>query len=266
MQTTTKYGGVTPTPINEVEDGIVLGIYGPGGIGKTTLAATVCDSVLGSPALYLNARGNPQVVRSYGDAIQVIDVKSFKHQEQIRQDMLKDPDCPYKSVIIDNVSEILSLDLRDRYGSATDIIWTMHSASTADILSLIRNWSDMSTSRLKLNVVFIMWETNENATVRGQELKRSELAFNKALQAQVPGIITWLGRLYIVTDKPPYTRCLDFRPIESMHVAKFQVDPNDARTADIPMEIYNPSLASIINTVKGGDAWPKDKHSNPRSK
>jgi hypothetical protein len=258
-----SYGGVKPKPVSEVSGGICLGIYGPGGIGKTTLAGTVCDTDLGWPALYLNARGNPHVIRSRGDKVQIMDVSSFKQAQSIRDDIAKDTKCPYKSIIVDNVTELWSLDLRDRYGANTQIEWTMHSATTADVLALVRNYSDLATSFHKLNVIFIMWETPEKRAIRGEKEKdRSEVAFNKALQSQVPGIITWLGRLYI-TDEVLYTRCLDFRPIESMQQSKFQVDPDDEATKDIPMEIWNPSLASIIDTVKGGQPWPAAKHQAP---
>jgi ABC-type branched-subunit amino acid transport system ATPase component len=62
-----SYGGVEISPVSSPDRGLVLGIYGPGGVGKTTLAATITDAAdeLGSPALLLNARGNPHVIASY---------------------------------------------------------------------------------------------------------------------------------------------------------------------------------------------------------
>ena len=260
-----RYGGVESRSVDKVDVGIKIGIFGPGGAGKTTLAATAADSEFGSPALYLNARGNPEVVRSYGERIHVIDVDKFARVEAIRQDILRDPHCPFKTVILDNVSELHALDLRDQYGANAEIKWQMHSRSTADILALVRNWSDLATvPHLRLNVVFVMWETSETRTIRGQDVNRSELALNKALQAQVPGIVSWLGRLYIVGGPPTYTRCLDFRPIETQQVSKWQVDPEDPLTKLLPMEWYNPSLASVLDTLKGGKPWPADKHSKPR--
>lgn len=259
------YGKIESRPVSELTGGVALGIFAPGGIGKTTLAATVTDSVYGSPALYLNARGNPHVVSSYADRIQVQDIWKFKEQEDIRKDMLADANCPFKSVILDNVSEMFGMDLRDRYGADADVDWTKHSATTADVLQLVRNWVDMTTGPLKLNVIFVFQEVPEAREIRGQKvLSRSELAFNKALQFQVPTIITFLGRLYIVQDVEPYTRLLDFRPIETLHQAKFQIDRNDPRTKDIPMEWWNPSLAPLLDTLKGGLRWPTEKHAKPK--
>lgn len=259
-----RYGGISTTSVSEAKFGIRIGIYGPGGIGKTTLAASIVDSEYGSPALYIDARGNPEVVRSKGDRIQVITAPDFDTVEAVRKDLVRDLQegtCPFKTVIIDNLSELHAMDLRDRYGADKDITWTMHSATTADILQLARNWSDLATIHA-VNVIFIMWDTPEDRTIRGRDVNRSELQFNKALQSQLPGIISWLGRLYI-TDETQFTRCLDFRPIETMHQAKFQVDPDDPYASKIPMQIYNPSLASIVDTVVGKLDWPAEKHKEP---
>lgn len=230
--------------------------------GKTTLAASITKSVFGAPAAYLDARGNPEVVRSYGDAIQVFPISKFDQVDDWRTDFVNDRNRPFKSVIVDNLCELHAMDLRDRYGTDAEIAWTMHSAATADVLQLARNFTDLSTI-YGVNVIFVMWDVHETRNVRGREVNRSELSFNKALQSQLPGIISWLGRLYIVDDAPPWTRMLDFRPIESMHVAKFQVDPDDPVTGEVPMQQWNPSLASIVDTVLGGIPWPTALHAEP---
>lgn len=257
-----KYGGIAGVPVNEVKSGVCIGIYGPGGIGKTTLAGTICKSEYGWPAAYLDARGNPEVIRSYGDKVQVFPIAKFDQLDDWRKDFINDRERPFKTVIVDNLSELWAMDLRDRYGADADIKWEMHSATTADILQAARNLKDLSTI-YGVNVIIVAWDTPENRTIRGRDVSRSELAFNSKLQSQLPGIISWLGRLYIVEDSPPYTRCLDFRPIETMHQAKFQLDPDDAIAGQIPMQIWNPSLASIIDCIKGGQPWPTDKHAEP---
>lgn len=257
-----KYGGIEVAPISSAatERGLVLGLFGPGGVGKTTLAATITDSPLGSPALLLNARGNPHVVSSYGDKIDVVNISTFKQVEAVRQDLLKDATHPYRSVILDTVSEMWSIDLRDLYGPTADVDWTKHSASTADVMQLARNWVDLAEPPHCMNVVFVFQETSEERTIRGQKIRRSEIAFNTALQWLIPSVITFLGRLYIIEDTPPYRRMLDFRPVEVMHQAKFQADPKDQLAKDIPMEQYNPSLASLVDTIRGRKPWPTERH------
>jgi hypothetical protein len=260
-----KYGGVEAKPVSTTTEdrGLALGIYGPGGVGKTTLAATITDSLIGSPALLLDARGNPHVISSYGERIDVLPITRFGDVERVRQDVLKDKDLPYKSIILDNVTEMWSIDLRDRYGPVADVDWTKHAATTADVLQLIRNWMDLTVVGPKVNVVFVFQETPEQRTIRNQQVSRSEIAANKALQSHVPTLVNFLGRLYQVSDAPPYQRMLDLRPVETMHQAKMQRDPNDEYAKQVPFEIYNPSLASLVDTIRGQKPWPVDKHSKP---
>lgn len=256
-----KLGGLDVKPVANDDRGLVLGLYGPPGTGKTTLAATVADSQYGSPALYIDARGNPHVISSYADRIDVVTINKFDDLERVRQSLLREA-LPYKSVIIDTVSEAWAIDLRDLYGPVANVKWEHHSASTADVLQLIRNYVDLSTSALKLNVIFVMQETQEQRTVLNQKVEaRSEIAFNKALQSAIPSLINFLGRLYIYETTPPFKRVLSFMPAETVHQAKMQRDPNDPAARDIPYEVYNPSLAPILNTLRGHEPWPTAAHS-----
>jgi hypothetical protein len=262
-----SYGGIEISPVSSPDRGLVLGIYGPGGSGKTTLAATVTDAAdeLGSPALLLNARGNPHVITSYASKIDIANITKFDQVEKIRTDLLRDKDLPYKSIIHDNVTEMWSMDLRDRYGPMTNVDWTKHAASTSDIMQMIRNWIDLAETGPKLNVIFVFQETPETRDIRGRTgVIRSEVAFNKALQSHVPSLVNFLGRLYIHTEQPPYRRVLDFRPIDTIHQAKMQVDRDDQYASQIPFEVYDPSLASILDTIRGHKPWPAEKHAAPQ--
>lgn len=263
-----KWGGIDVRTVDKIVAGLKIGLYGPGGSGKTTTVATACNSALGKPMLYINARGNPHVVASRGADIEVVDIMKFKEIEDIRKDIvtaLNRGDFPYKSIALDTVTEMMSMDLRDRYGAMANVEWTQHSATTADGLNLIRNFSDIADN-YGINLFFVFQEVSEDREIRGQKVNRSELALNKALQSQAPGIINWLGRMYILDDAPRYTRCLDFRPIEKQQVSKWQVDPDDERFKGILMEIFDPNLGDIIDAVKGGKPYPVDAHLKPGTK
>lgn len=260
------YGRIASRPVNEMTSGVKMGFYGPGGGGKTTLIGTAVDSEFGSPLLLLNARGNPHVIASKNDRIQVMDVKSYKEVEAIRKDLYNDTDCPFKSVAIDLVTELWALDLRDRYGVDTEVKWEMHSATTADMLQMVRNWTDMADWGPRINVFFSFYDTPEKRTIMGQDVERMELAFNKALQAQIPGLVNWLGRVYVAEGEPNFTRCLDFRPLEKIGVSKHQIDPDDVLQRDIPMQIYRPHLGHILDTMKGGIPFPTALHQQRASR
>lgn len=262
-----KFGGIEVESVDKIVSGFKMGIYGPGGAGKTTLAGTACDSQYGRPMLHLNARGNPHVIASRGSQVDSIPIDKFAQVEAVRKDIIKAlraGQFPYKSIALDNVSDMNSQDLRDRYGEMTKVDWTDHSATTSDILNVVRNFSDIADI-YGIHVFFIFWEAPETREIRGTTINRSELALNRALQNQVPGIINWLGRLYVMDDAPKFTRCLDFRPIEKWQVSKWQVDPNDARYANLGMEIYNPHLGEILDSVYGGQPYPVERHLNPLS-
>lgn len=235
--------------------------------GKTTAAATITDSELGAPALYLDARGNPHVIASYTNRIDTIEVRKFDEVAAIRRDLENDRDCLYKSVIIDNCSELFFMDLRDTYGPDADVTWQQHSRVTADLLQMHRNFVDLSTGRHRMNVIFVYQEAPEARTIRGKDVpSRSEISLNKSLQAQVPSIVNFLGRLYVVDQSPSWVRVLDFTPSETLHQAKLQVDPNDEYAKQIPYELFNPSLASILNTIRGRQPWPTELHADPKLK
>jgi hypothetical protein len=259
-----RLGGLEVKPVSSEDRGLVLGIYGEPGVGKTTLAASIADSEFGRPALYIDARGNPHVINSYADRIDVVTVEKFAHFEAIRQSIIKDKDLGYKSIIIDTLTEAWSIDLRDLYGPTADVDWQKHSASTADILQLVRNFVDLSSSGPRVNVVFVMQETVEERVINNQKISRSEVHFNKKLQEYIPALISFLGRLYYYETTPPFRRCLDFSPALTLHQAKIQRDPNDPAARDIPYQIYNPSLAPLLDTIRGHAVWPTEAHTRPR--
>lgn len=276
-----QYGGQDVKPITTQDRGMALALFAPGGIGKTTAAATIVESEFGGPALYLNARGNPHVISSYGIIptefeptltrqlptryIEQIDVPKFKTQEDIRQDIIKEGAAfPFKTVILDNVSEIFYRRLGELYGPIGDVTWDKHSATTNDMLQLVRNWMDLCEGPPYINVIFIFQETPEKRTIAGQTVEsRSEIGFNKALQSQLPTIVNFLGRLYIAGGPPEYARVVDFTPIETIHQAKFQIDPQDEYASQIPMIQYNPHLGHLLDTIRYHKPWPVELHAKP---
>ena len=273
-----KYGGIEVQRASAPDQGLVLGIFAPGGTGKTTAAASITHSEHGGPALLLNMRSNPRVISSYGmtdeermtegqkawpahKRVDVMDLAKFNQNEDIRQDIIKEGDkFPYKSIIIDNVSEMFYVRLRELYGPITDVGWEKHSASTADVLQMVRNWVEMAEHHQRLNIIFLFQEVTEDRTVRGEKINRTEMAANKALQGQVPSIVNFFGRLYIYQDTKPFNRVLDFTPAEKVQQSKWQVDPRHPVAGQVPMEIYQPDLGDLLDTIRYNKPWPAEKH------
>src|SRR4051794_12492835 len=79
-----RFGGIKVEPVDKIKSGFKMGIYGPGGSGKTTLAGTACDSEYGRPMLHLNARGNPHVIASRGSQVDSVPIDQFKQVEKVR--------------------------------------------------------------------------------------------------------------------------------------------------------------------------------------
>lgn len=265
-------GGVAVQSLDESakEKGLALGIYGPGGVGKTTLAATITNSELGAPALHLDCRGNPHVIASKRDKIATLPITKYEQLEAIRKDIMQRIPAgtfPFKTIILDTITAMWSIRLRELYGAVADLDWTKHSASTADVLQTVGNFYDLREAPYKLNVIFIFQETPEKRTIRGQkDQERSEIMLNKALQSQLPAIVNFMGRLWSMEDTAPYRRMLDFKPIETQTQAKFQVDREDELTKVIPMELWDPDLGPLLDTIRGRKPWPVGKYTRVQPK
>jgi adenylate kinase family enzyme len=255
-----RYGGIAIKPVTTLEAGVAMAIFGKGGVGKTTLAVTVTDSEFGTPALILNCFGNPHVVSSYEDRIDVAEITEFNQANNILSEILKDPKCRYKTVIVDHVTSLIAKRLHELYGAVADVDWKMYRDTTQDVLQLTMNGLLLTAAPRKMNVIFLFQEASEERTVNGVKVNRAELAANKAIQEQFPGFIPFVGRLSVHGDIAPFHRLLDFTPVEKQHVAKIQRDPKHPLAGTIPMRIFKPSLAPILDTMHGKAPFPVDKH------
>lgn len=258
-----KYGGIQIKPVHTLDSGVVLAIFGRGGAGKTTVAATITDTPLGSPGLILDCFGNTHVVSSYADRLDVSHIDNFAQATKTCEDIANDPSCPYKSIIFDNMTALNMMRLRELYGATTDLVWKQYAPTSADMFQLTLSAMMLATGKHKMNVVFLFQEAKETRDIEGKEYNVMEIAANKAVQEQFPGLVSFVGRIYIDQDFAPFNRTLDFTPNVKIHQAKVQYDPKHPTAKTIPMQIYKPSLAPLIECLRGNIPFPVDKHKKP---
>lgn len=228
-------------------------IYGPIGVGKTTLGATAKLHPLTKEPLFINIEGGMLSVtetKSFGfDPPATIDLKSYAELPEIFWFLAKEQH-DYKTVIIDNMTELqfLNLDeiLRGMVGKSSssgakreslDDIWQEdYGKSTQQIRRDVRNFRD-----LPMHVIFICSET---------ELKDGRIvpALTPKLRTAVMGYMDIVGYLYTMTNEQTNTlsRVLLCQPW-GKYAAK-----DRSPGMKLGQTIENPTIPKIMNLITGG--------------
>lgn len=256
-----RFGGFAVKSVkHSVSDGFVIGLYGEGGIGKTTLAASIASSRHAGRILHINARGGPSAISHLPD-IEYIQFKSWYDEEKIYRAQQKS-DCPFTTFIWDNLSEMYALDM-EAIVQGREVKMAQiqdYGKCMADVLRMTRRQVDLAAAR-NFNIIFILWEENDKDEISGRW--KSHVAFPNRLAAAWPGVIpNFVGQVQVAERKPPYRRKLSFLPTDDT-AAKACVSPGTSGST-IPLEIFykvdDPVLADIIDVVKGDKKWPTERY------
>jgi phage nucleotide-binding protein len=93
--------------------------YGEPGVGKTVFAGTALDHPALCPVLYLDVDGGVITLRKRRD-LEVVQVRTVAQIKQIHNDLYdavdweaEDPTLPYGTVVIDTISELAKLAMRE---------------------------------------------------------------------------------------------------------------------------------------------------------
>lgn len=236
--------------------GFCLALYGMGGSGKTSLAATIRFSKHAGRILDIDIEGGADAIAHIPE-IDVISPTSFAQVEKIIDRMAKDETCPYDTVFIDNMSELQNLSIQ---GICPDgQVQIQHwGQCTAQMLSFTRKCRELANKR-GINVIMMVWSEFDKEEANSQW--HNHVCFTPSLAKQFPGIITMVG-LVTPSPRPPYKRKVSFVATEKTD-SKFRVAPTDI-AAQIPLELVygvnDPVLADILDTIHGDKPFPKDKY------
>lgn len=258
----TSFGGLavkSPTQIRETH-GRNITIMSRGGIGKTTLAATAVKSRFACPLLVLDIEGGSYVLDEDPN-IDIISILTYddwrKFYTSLKLNWNNPDKFPYKGICIDNITELMYKDLevekpkhkdpRQAYGVVTD-----------DLLDITRFMREL-TRKTMINVIINVWVERERDDDNNATFTKVQL--NPATQKAYPGIVDIVGWLDIENDKPAYTRKLSFIPVRSD--AKLRRAKGDVNAQKIPIEMWNPDLGAILDTLIGGDDFNAAQFAKP---
>lgn len=242
-------------------NGVFITIYGSAGSGKTTLAASVAKVVDCTPMLYLDVEGGMAVVDSKdidNGLIDPIGITSWAQIEAVRK-ALTVGDSPYKTIVIDNMSEVLTLCIRFVTGDLESPTQPEWGKITQNMLNMTRAWRDISKTT-GLNVIFIAWD---NPSQDESNVVKNNIYFTPALREQYPGIVDIVGHI----GSQNGVRVLDFQWNPRKTQAKFRrsLNSNASKIPEkIPYSLSNMPLGDIISVLRGKSEWPSDKYQRPK--
>lgn len=271
----TTFAGLPVKQPSEIAQhrGICLSLSGPGGVGKTTLSATVINSILARRALFVDIESGGHVLDDEstsdtykpeeGPYLGLVEAKSWQDLENIMNQLVRNPG-PFHCAIWDNMSEALEL-CKAKYNFYSNVADQLSKWNTItnDMVELFRKGRDMARNR-QFVTIYCMWDTNESEDEMGTKFKHRGLHFNPKLAEKFTGIVDWIG--WLETPDPPmspYPPILHFDK-SPMYPTKYRISPRTKAMRNVPEIIYNPDLGDIVDTVIGGKPWPTDKHKSPK--
>lgn len=217
-------------------------IFGLPGVGKTYLAGTAQDHASTSPVLFLDVEGGTVTIR-HRKEIDVIQVRSPQHMKEIHDSLREDNNGYYKTVVIDSVTELQKLDMRevmremiqkrpDRDPDVPDKReWGI---SGEHIRRIVRAYRD-----LEMNTIFTA------LMIDYKDDKTGQVTFNPSLpgklRGEIPGFIDIVGYLYVTVEGEEITRTIQFQQTQKV-IAK-------DRTAALGARLQNTTIPEMWDLI-----------------
>lgn len=217
-------------------------IFAPHGHGKTHLLATANDDERTAPILVLNFEGGTHTLA--GSDVDVFDVRSWEDYDEAYE-ILTDPNCPYKSVGLDSISETQvfgMLNILDRDAKRVDpdlMAQQDWGVILVQMRRLVRHFRDLDKH------VFFTALAGEIVLPRVGTVRAPLL--QGAFQKELPGIVdvvAYLANEDTDDDDDPITRILLLHSYP-----KFQVKARTPWGKRIPSEIENPTITDLLDVL-----------------
>lgn len=255
----TKFAGLSIKRGSEglKNEGLCILLYGPPGVGKTPIAATITKSAeFGLPCAWFDIEKGRSSIAHY-EGIDFFDITTWQQIDEVKK-TLKAQVHGYKTVVFDNLSVLRERHMATLVAPGKNPEIQHFGSNTTAIREFMRFCRDYATVS-GVNVIVTAWDENELDDYTGLLMKRLNLT--KKLQTEVPGILDIVGYLEYAIGST--TRVLRFDS-SARTESRFRraIGSNEQQ---IPLKIPIPDpdfpvLADIVDTLRGGKPWPKAKY------
>lgn len=216
-------------------------LYGDGGTGKTTLAASACEVPDLAPVLHLNVENGAQSLEekwgSHPD-LDVIDIDNIIELQNVYRDLYNGKGLGYKTVVVDNATESQSQGIEyilSGIKQSGDFVefegatfangaWNRSSEQMRKMIRYYRN--------LPMTVIFTAWRKDYSKP--DEKVPKWGPSFTRTFGGEAPGMVNDVWHYYLKgEDRILQTNATD------RAIAK-------DRTNKLPQIIKNPTM-QIIN-------------------